>query len=280
MSRQILVVVACSVVHTAITALRLGLSWPSAVAGLLTVLVLWRAMEQSRLSGRELGLALSLVYFGVSFLNTLAEAVLFEVVPASQALSGIAGGALTAFAVIGCLIMLSGRWKLTPSRTGSVATLKNGLPWRIFLLALCYCALYVAAGIAIHPLIHEFYAGRRLPALPELLAIQFVRGTLYLLVTLPWLRLAAGRRRELTLSLGLVFSVLGGLAPLLLAAEFMPPAIRLAHAAEVGASNFLFGVITGFVLLADGNATIQPRQARMSWITLPNTSVRRKSRPL
>ncbi|HEX5426443.1 MAG TPA: hypothetical protein VFW94_23035, partial [Candidatus Acidoferrales bacterium] len=52
------------------------------------------------------------------------------------------------------------------------------------------------------------------------------------------------------LFLGAAYSILGGIAPLLLPNPFMPPNIRLAHGFEVGISNFVFGMIVGWALTA------------------------------
>ena len=48
--------------------------------------------------------------------------------------------------------------------------------------------------------------------------------------------------------IGLTFSVLGGIAPLIIPSDLMPVNIRWAHGIEVGISNFIFGMIAGRLL--------------------------------
>jgi hypothetical protein len=105
------------------------------------------------------------------------------------------------------------------------------------------------AGMAVYPWVHGYYAGRRLPSLLALIAIQWVRGSVYGLLLGLWLQTARGTRVRLSLTLAFSLSVLGGVAPLLLAGSYMPTAVRWAHAVEVGVSNFLFGLVLGYGLL-------------------------------
>ena len=47
---------------------------------------------------------------------------------------------------------------------------------------------------------------------------------------------------------GLLLSVLGGVAPLLLPNAYLPDVVRLAHLAEVAVSNFVFGLLAAWWL--------------------------------
>lgn len=231
-----------------IHSVRLGYTPSIWFASSLTVLVLWCLAEQSTSSQRRRIGVLTLVYWGISSLNTLVEAVLFQVMPIGTALRTLAWGLLTAGLVSVLFVGLQKQRTLvsTPSSSAPVRTRWGG---RIPLLALCYCALYVMAGIAVYPWVHAYYAGRRLPSVVELLAVQWVRGSVYGLLLGLWLQIAHGTRLRLSLTLALSLSVLGGIAPLLLAGSYMPTAVRWAHAAEVGVSNFLFGLVLGYGLL-------------------------------
>jgi hypothetical protein len=48
--------------------------------------------------------------------------------------------------------------------------------------------------------------------------------------------------------IGLIFSILGGIAPLILPNEVMPLNLRMGHLFEVGISNFLYGFLLGYIL--------------------------------
>ena len=48
--------------------------------------------------------------------------------------------------------------------------------------------------------------------------------------------------------IGLVFAILGGIAPLIPPNDLMPAYVRLGHAFEVGISNSAYGLILGYLL--------------------------------
>jgi hypothetical protein len=48
--------------------------------------------------------------------------------------------------------------------------------------------------------------------------------------------------------IGLIFSVLGGVAPLIPPSELMPSYVRLGHGFEVGISNFIYGIVLAVLL--------------------------------
>lgn len=82
------------------------------------------------------------------------------------------------------------------------------------------------------PELDQFYKGK-IPAFQVMIYMQLVS-------TAPKWRYAV--------LVGMVFSILGGIAPLLPPNNLMPAVIRVGHGFEVGISNFLFGWITGVVL--------------------------------
>jgi hypothetical protein len=84
-----------------------------------------------------------------------------------------------------------------------------------------------------------------LPPLAMLEPLQLARGLLYVLYAWPWLRLAPRRAGAV---LGLIYAVLGGVAPLLADHNpYLPRAVRIPHVVEVGVSNFLFGMVVGWL---------------------------------
>jgi hypothetical protein len=82
-----------------------------------------------------------------------------------------------------------------------------------------------------------------------LLPIEWVRGLIFVVGAWPWLPLLRSRGRAI-LFLGAAYSILGGIAPLLLPNPLMPGPIRLAHGFEVGISDFIFGALVGWTLAA------------------------------
>ena len=53
--------------------------------------------------------------------------------------------------------------------------------------------------------------------------------------------------KKALLVLALVYGIVGGVAPLLPDNPYMPPDIRFYHAIETSTSNFLFGLVVGFL---------------------------------
>lgn len=186
------------------------------------------------------------MYWGLSYVSNLIEAVYFEVIPIKAALFGALVGLITSLAVAGLLEALT-----TAEGAGQMraVTLARGIWWRVPLLAFAFFFIYCAAGAAIYRWVASFYAHQQLPTLIELLRLQLCRGVLDLACIYPVFRQwRQSRKRALWMS-ACVFTVLCGWAPLLLPNQFMPGPIRLAHAVEMGASGIVFGMLAAAALL-------------------------------
>lgn len=208
---------------------------------LLTFAALVIAGIASRGGGRALWLALLALGWTVSQFNTLLEAVVFSVMPLANALvqlavSGIALALLAAMAVI-----LSGRWRRTDAGVARAA-----LSLRNLAVIVCgYELLYWTAGTFVWPFVAQFYANKHLPAVWLVAALQVPRALIFVLAAWSWLRT---NPRYAPVVLGLVYSVIGGIAPMFPDNPYMPANIRLAHGIETSVSNFLFGLLVGYVL--------------------------------
>ena len=194
--------------------------------------------------GTRLFVALWVLAAGAGSINPLVEAVAFQVMPLVEAAKAMAGLGATAGMLAGLAVALSRALPTHPTPSGDPVV----RPRNIAAVAACYTVLYVVAGMLVFPMIKEFYAGKELPTLPSLVALQLVRGALYALYALPWLKLGPAWPG---LILGLIFAVLGGVAPLLADGNpYMPSYVRYWHMVEVGVSNFLFGLIAARLLTA------------------------------
>jgi hypothetical protein len=93
------------------------------------------------------------------------------------------------------------------------------------------------------PAINEYYQDK-LPPLNVILYTQVFRGLVFVMTAVFFQHVCihSSKTRQAML-LGLIFSVLGGIAPLLPPNNFMPPLVRLGHGFEVGISNWLFGYL-------------------------------------
>ena len=207
----------------------------------LDVLVLALAAWATPMRGIRLFLALFVLSWLIGSFSLVIEAAAFSVMNVQQALAGAGAGAVQ-FALMAGLVTAGAKW-VKPGDAGVA-------PARFTLLRLAgvvaaYIVLYVAAGMLVLPYVREFYAGWPMPSLDVLLPLQVFRALIFAAGSVLFLR---GGLRYAPWIIGLAFSVIGGIAPLLPDNPFMPLAVRLPHMIEVGVSNFLFGFITALLL--------------------------------
>jgi hypothetical protein len=203
--------------------------------------VLSLAAFASRIGGRPLALALVVLGFAVGSLNIMIEAYAFGVTGPGETVRAMAVQ-LPVFLILGpAAAWVSDRFV---SRDGQPLAPRI-TPLRVLGVILAYMILYMAAGLLAYPYVQAFYADKVMPSFDRLLILQAVRALIFGAAALPLLRLSP---RYGPVVLGLAFSVIGGIAPLLQDNPFMPPDIRSIHLIEVGISNFLFGVVVALLL--------------------------------
>jgi hypothetical protein len=117
-------------------------------------------------------------------------------------------------------------------------------PLTLLAVVVAYELLYWTAGTLVYPYIADFYATKTIPAAPMIAGLQIVRSLIFLGVFYPLLRSGL---RGAPLVLALVYSVIGGVAPLLPENPYMPADIRFYHGVETTTSNFIFGLVVGFL---------------------------------
>jgi hypothetical protein len=148
--------------------------------------------------------------------------------------------------------------------------------WKLVVIAVGYLFLYFTFGYYIawrNPAVLEYYRGvdegsflahmrTVLRDTPWLIPIQIGRAMCWVALALPVIQSLKGRWPETALSIGLLFSVMMN-APLLLPNPYMPEPVRMAHMAETASSNFIFGVLIGW-LLTKRDAPATERAAAVS----------------
>lgn len=113
---------------------------------------------------------------------------------------------------------------------------------------LSYVILYMVAGTIVFPFIRDFYATRALPTMGKILPLQFLlRGPVFIAICLLLVRILNLSRGTGAVAVGAVFTIVSGIAPLLLPSGYFPDSVRWAHLFEVGISNFLFGCIVAWL---------------------------------
>ncbi|HET9315132.1 MAG TPA: hypothetical protein VFQ51_06055 [Vicinamibacteria bacterium] len=194
-------------------------------------------------------LVLFAVFFGIPA-NYLAEAFFFDIGVGRPMLVRLYAMSLLAAAV---LALVADR--LSPRAATGASPAVPGWPVRLLGGALAYVVFYFAVGMAAIPFIADFYAGRAMPPFPELIAVQLVRGLAFAGVAWLVASFVPGSRLGRAAWAGVTLSVVGGVIPLLAPNAFLPDYVRLVHLAEVGVSNFLFGLVAGLLLTAAGPAS-------------------------
>jgi hypothetical protein len=180
--------------------------------------------------------------FVVMGICTMLEAVIFPIgVTLRDAIAGLVFELITA-SVLGAVVAWSRRDRSGISPPTNITTL------RFAAAVLIYVVLYVTAGMLVFPFVRDFYASRQLPGFGTMVAMQLLRGSLYTAVGIPFIRTLSGSRWNTALRLGAAYALIGGLAPLIPENPYLPADVRQAHAIEIVASNFLYGVTTALIM--------------------------------
>lgn len=134
--------------------------------------------------------------------------------------------------------------------------------WRLVIAGVVFMPIYFVFGLLVLPFVREYYQqemyGLKEPAADQILTILFVRSVLFLLACLPILITWQASRRSLFIRLGFALFVLVGV-PSILTAYWLPVGLRLPHALEILADEFVYvGVL--IALLVKGGAATMPRR--------------------
>ncbi len=120
--------------------------------------------------------------------------------------------------------------------------------WKFALCDLTYLFLYFAAGTIIFPYVKDFYATQHLPSAGQIVALQlFVRGPMFVLLALALTRMLGLPRTSGAIAVGVVFTFLTGVVPLLTPNPFFPDVVRWVHFAEVTSENFVFAAVVAWL---------------------------------
>ena len=107
--------------------------------------------------------------------------------------------------------------------------------------SLLYLVCYFIAGMIIFPFVRDFYATQTVPSTLEVASLQFfVRGPIFVAICLALMRMVRMSGAAGALAVGLMFTVMTGVAPLILPNALFPDSVRWVHFCEVTSSNFVF----------------------------------------
>ena len=221
------------------------------ISNFLIFILLGYSIIRSDLSGIRLSLSVFGIYYLIGSLNLLVEAFIFKLTDFSGIISLIPRSLITALVIAPVLVYLSNKWQYKSRGIEFEARPAIGWIWRIVVGDVLYLVFYIVAGLTlihVFPDLVKFY-NEKTPPPPELIfGVQLIRGLVFSATAI-----LVSRTTDLSLSkkavlIGLIFSIIGGIAPLILPSAEMPPNIRLGHGFEVGISNFLYGLLLGYLL--------------------------------
>ena len=221
------------------------------VSNLMIVILLGVFIKNSSNRGMTLTLLVLAIHFVIGNFNLLIEAYIFNVTPRSETLEIMATGLVSTLITSPLLVLIFGRWNAAANEASHTKRSVLQWTWRIIAGNLLYVFFYLLAGFilyAVYPRLMDFY-GDKIPELSVMINTQFFRALLFIGV-------AILIDRNVNLSLfykalltGFIFSIVGGIAPLILPHdELMPAYIRFGHAFEVGFSNLLYGIILTYLI--------------------------------
>jgi hypothetical protein len=232
---------------------------------LLNTIVLAHVILRSRWGGWKLIAAVFFVFYGtMTFMSQIESAVFITTLPPGLLPRIFLMGVLIAapFSMLAVLILGKKRADLASAERNTRLVMTPGdWAWKVAVLAAAYVLLYFTFGYFIawqNPTLREYYGGVDEGGFlvhmgtvardtPWVFPFQVLRGLFWIAIALPLVRMMRGGWQETAVAVGLVFAVLMT-AQLLLPNPYMPETVRMTHLVETASSNFLFGLLVGWLL--------------------------------
>ncbi|MFZ0732676.1 MAG: hypothetical protein WAM79_10155 [Candidatus Sulfotelmatobacter sp.] len=218
------------------------------VANAVTAAALTILAVGSDWRGWQLGVAVAAIPFIISTANIIEGSVFLKNshLPWERIfLHSLISAAL----VIPVWTLLFGKRETTPPHYHPIQAKGRGeRAWKFVVSDLSYIVLYYAAGMIIFPFVRDFYATQQLPSLGTIVALQLlIRGPIFVILCLGLTRMLGMPRLTGALAVGALFTILSGVAPLLIPNPYFPDAVRWVHFCEVVSVNFVFGAIVAWL---------------------------------
>jgi hypothetical protein len=231
----------------------------------LNTIVFIHIIVRSRWAGWRLIATVFFVYYGVTtFMSQIESAAFITHLPSGVLPRLFLMGALISapFALV-AVPMLGKRKVDTENATFNrrMVMPPKEWAWKLAVVAIVYLLLYFTFGYFIawrNPAVREYYGGSDegsffthmstvVTETSWLIPFQVMRAMLWVAIALPVIRMMKGQWQETALTLGLLFGVLMN-TQLLLPNPYMPEPVRMMHLIETASSNFIFGVVIGWLL--------------------------------
>jgi hypothetical protein len=150
-----------------------------------------------------------------------------------------------------------GKWRPTPERIegGRLPQTAPEWLWKLAVIAALYVTLYFSFGYWVawqNPALREMYgngANQQVFDNTRLVPFQVLRSMLWLLFTLPVVRMTRGPVWSAAIVVGLLLALPPTIALIIPFNPIMPdPSVRLSHLVETTTSDFIYGVCLTFLL--------------------------------
>lgn len=249
------------------------------VTALNTGLVSW-IMLSSSWHGVRLAGTLMLSFFTVATVLPQIDTIIFPIV-SNRLLPGtvrglFAAGFVHAATFIPLAVALLGRWRPRHPDRGTRLMQRRRRDWTLRLSAsvVAYVSLYFLFGYYVawtNDAVRAYYGGTDQGSLvatlrvvlgdtPWLPAVQAGRAALWIAALLPIVAMQSRSRLTTAVTTGLFAAVVMS-AALLMPNPYMPFEVRMAHLIETASSNFLFGMLVGWLFSGDSSGQIHNRTA-------------------
>lgn len=198
--------------------------------------------------GWKLGLALAAVPFAISSVNILEGSVFLKNSHLPWARLYLQA-VISAVLIIPVWMLLFGRRPATAEHYHPIQAKGRGeRAWKFVLSDFSYLFLYYAAGMIIFPFVRDFYSTQQLPSAGSIIALQLlIRGPVFVILCIGLTRMLGFSRLRGAIAVGAAFTILSGVAPLLMPNPYFPDAVRWVHFCEVVSENFVFGAIVAWL---------------------------------
>lgn len=215
----------------------------------LVALLLGYYIYNSTLTGLKLGLSVFIIYFLIGHFSILIEAYIFNVTDREQTLFEILRGFLVAAIFCPLYVYMLKRHDVPTPINFTPRSFFSWL-WRILVGNFTYLIFYIIAGLILSitlPEMMDFYQDK-IPPIDLMIKTQlYLRGFIFVGVAILIVRTLKGTKLKKAIFIGLVFAILGGIAPLIQPNDLMPLYIRIGHSFEVGISNFVYGLVLAYL---------------------------------
>jgi hypothetical protein len=228
----------------------IGFELWSFLANYLVAIILGLIILYSSFQGIKLTLIIFIIYFFIGDFNILIEAFIFNVTNREETIIQILQGLLVIAAFSPIYVYM-----FKEKETFEIPIFKPrtfiSWTWRVILGNILYLVFYITAGMIltiIYPQILQFYEGK-IPSFELIIKTQLLlRGFIFVAIAVLMLRTLNLSLFKKSIVIGLTFSIIGGIAPLISPNDIMPDYVRLGHGFEVGISNFLYGMVLAYLL--------------------------------